>query len=90
LQSPPDHDLRNRAYKNFLLSVGVCEITYTDIEAFKLQTKNIQYAFMAAPLCYVLLPEEIFLQFKMITDSVGLDAAQMKNGVIGILQSVKK
>jgi hypothetical protein len=78
---------RVEALKMFLISVGCCEVTRDDIEALGLNVYEKKYKFCAAPLIYVLLDVETFNRFKPLTNDVDLEAAHIRNGVIGIRRS---
>jgi hypothetical protein len=79
---------RVEALKMFLVSVGCCEITRGDIESLGLNVYKKKYKFCAGPLVYVLLNAEIFSRFKPLTNDIDLEAAHIRNGVIGIKRSV--
>ncbi|MDR1510973.1 MAG: hypothetical protein LBS53_15215 [Synergistaceae bacterium] len=78
---------RVEALKMFLISVGCCEITRGDIESLGLSAREKKYRFCAAPLVYVLLDAETFSRFKPLTNDIDLEAAHIRNGVIGIKRS---
>jgi hypothetical protein len=75
---------RVEALKMFLISVGCCEITRDDIDVLGLTVYEKKYRFCAAPLIYVLLDAENFERFKPLTNDIDLEAAHIRNGVIGI------
>jgi hypothetical protein len=72
------------ALKKFLISAGSCEITFREIEALGLTVFEKKYSFCASPLTYVLLDSGTFGRFKPIKNSVDLEIACMRDGVIGI------
>jgi hypothetical protein len=75
---------RVEALKAFLVSVGSCEITFDEIKALGLTVFEKKYSFCAAPLTYALLGADAFERFKPIKNSVDLEIACMRDGVIGI------
>lgn len=81
--------LRINALKAFLISVGVCEITFENIEEFNLPVYDKCYSFTKTVLTYVLLNTETFACFKPLTSPVALEIAHMRNGVIGIRKDCK-
>lgn len=76
--------LRIKALKAFLLSIGVCEITFEDIEKLNLPIYDKKYSFTEAILTYVLLDPDTFARFKFLATPATLEIARMRNGVIGI------
>jgi hypothetical protein len=75
---------RVEALKKFLISVGSCEITFDEIKSLGVTVFEKKYSFCPSPLTYVFLDAEIFERFKPIKNSVDLEIAFMRDGVIGI------
>ena len=76
--------LRIEALIKSLLSVGVCKITREEAESLNLPILEKKYSFMAGKLTYVLLSPEKFEHFEQITHPASLEAAHMRNGLLGI------
>ena len=75
---------RIKALKNFLISVGACEITYKEAENLGLEIRKKKYSFSTVCLSYVLLDAQDFDSFKPLKNSVDLEVAHIRNGLIGI------
>jgi hypothetical protein len=75
---------RVEALKAFLISAGSCEITFDEIKSLELTVFEKKYSFCASPLTYALLDAATFGRFKPINNSVDLEVACMRDGVIGI------
>ena len=76
--------LRVEALKQFLLSVGSCEITLDEARNLGLPIREKKYCFMADSITYVLLNDGIFKHYKPLTNAVDLQVAHVRNGIIGI------
>ena len=77
------------ALKKFLVAVGSCEISYEEINALGLVINEKKFGFCSAPFTYVLLGEVDFGRFKSIENTVDLEVARIRNGVIGIRSAGK-
>lgn len=75
---------RIKALKNFLISVGACEITYKEAESLGLEIRKKKYSFSTVCLSYVLMDAQDFDSFKPLKNPVDLEVAHIRNGLIGI------
>ena len=75
---------RVKALKNFLVSIGSCEITHEDARNLNLPVFKKKYSFSSTHLIYVLLPPPVFARFKRLANSIDLEIAHIRNGLIGI------
>ena len=76
--------IRIKAMINVLVTSGACEIKYEEAEALKLPVYEKKYSFLAEPLVYVLLNAVDFARFKPLNNSIALEVAHIRNGLIGI------
>jgi hypothetical protein len=75
---------RIKALKNFLISVGACEMTFDDAKTLNLPLCKKQYSFLTSPMTFVLLDAANFKRFKPLKNGVALEIAHARNGLIGI------
>lgn len=75
-----------RGLKRLLVSLGACELTRRDVAELGATVYEKRFSFTPAPLIYVLLEPEEFHVFRRIADTVDLEAARIRHGVIGILR----
>ena len=75
---------RIKALKSFLISIGVCEITFEDVKNFNLTVQERKYSFSTVVLTYAFLENEYFNRFKRLENPVLLEIAHIRNGLIGI------
>lgn len=76
--------IRLKALKKFLVSNGACEITFEDISRLGLVVMEKSFCFTPTRLVFVWLDEKTFSKFKPVTNTIVLDGALYRHGVIGL------
>lgn len=75
---------RIQAMKKALISIGACELTQKEVCENNFLVRGKKFSFCSAPLSLALLDEQDFERFPIISSPVKLEAAHIRNGVIGI------
>lgn len=76
--------IRLKALKKVLVSNGACEITFEDISRLGLVVMEKSFCFTPTRLIFVWLDEINFNKFKSITNTIALEVALCRHGVIGL------
>lgn len=76
--------IRLKALKKVLVSNGACEITFEDISKLGLVVMEKSFCFTPTQLVFVWLDEKTFNKFKPITNTIALDGALYRHGIIGL------